>query len=452
MSRRHVTLFLLALAILPIGTSCDGNTPGPATSETRAVAGGDDAHETSAPRGEAREEEEEEGGTPALDRSLEELTALTCEHGKKTFECDDCRFQIGFVRAPASLRADSQGGGLLQMGKAARQKVAVPVALTGEVGFDERRVGHVSSQVEGIIKKVHVALGEKVTKGQALIELESVAVGEAQAAYLEAQGLLELARRSFDRASGLRREKISSEKEFLQAKQELDAAQIRADSALGKLARLGTGPAETASGSSPGRILLRAPIDGAVLVMHAVPGEVAKTDESLLTVGDNTVVWVWADLYERDIASVQRAQAAGQLSASVSVRAYRGELFSGTVDLVSPAMDESSRTVKMRVEVDNHDGRLLAGMFAAVEVFLPGEDETLAVPRDAVLEDEGSSFVFVPYGDEYYVQRRVVPGRTWAGMVEIRSGLEPGQAVVAEGSFLLKSDVLRSKMGAGCAD
>jgi RND family efflux transporter MFP subunit len=179
---------------------------------------------------------------------------------------------------------------------------------------------------------------------------------------------------------------------------------------------------------------------------------VARTEVSLATVGDNTAVWVWADLYERDIAAVKQGQSAQKLAASISVKAYPGEEFPGTVDLVSPAMDESSRTVKVRVQVNNADGRLLAGMFAAVKLFLPGTDETLAVPCAAVLQDEGRSFVFIHHQGEYYVRRPVVVGRTWAGWIEIKKGLEPSQVVVAEGAFLMKSDVLRSKMGAGCAD
>ena len=388
---------------------------------------------------------EESGETKArsdLERPVDELVALACEHGKKTFACDKCRYQIGFVRAPNSLTE----GGLLKTAKVERQKVAVPVALTGEIRFDERRVGHVSSQVEGIIKRVHVALGDKVKKGQPLVEIESVAIGEAQAASLEAQGLLKLARRNFERVSELRKENISSEKEFLQAKQEIDTAEIRAQGALGKLTRLGT------AGNNRGRLVLRAPMDGSVLVMHAVSGEVARGDVALVTVGDNTSVWVWADLYERDIATVKRGQTAVKLAASVSVKAYPGDEFAGTVDLVSPAMDESSSTVNVRVEVKNPDGRLLAGMFAAVKLFLPGTDETLAVPRNAVLEDEGRSFVFVHYRGEYYVRRPVITGRAWAAWIEIKKGLTEAQTVVDEGAFLMKSDVLRSKMGAGCAD
>jgi membrane fusion protein, heavy metal efflux system len=421
---------ILALALLATSASCNERIS--ATSSAAAAPA----------KTEARVEDAKPKEPSDLDRPIEELLKLTCEHKKKTYECDECRYETGFVRAPASLMQ----GGLLATTLATRQKVSVPIALTGEVCFDERRVGHVSTQVEGIIKQVHVALGDRVKKGELLLEIESVAVGEGQAASLEAQGMLSLARRNFERVSELRKENISSEKEYLQAKQELDAAEIRAAGAASKLSRLGSG------GTAGGRIALRAPMDGTVLRIHAVSGEVAKTEEPLLTVGDNTSIWVWADLYERDIAAVKQGQASQKLAASVSVKAYPGQEFPGTVDLISPAMDEFSRTVKVRVEVNNRDGRLLAGMFAAVKLFLPGTEETMAVPKQAVLEDEGRTFVFVHYRDDYYVRRPVVVGRKWAGWVEINKGLEPSQVVVAEGAFLMKSDVLRSKMGAGCAD
>ncbi len=433
MKTPRTTSLPVALA-LAAGVSCHGGTA------PNAVPAGTPEKGT-APTTPAGADPAEAKLVSDLDRPLQELFEATCEHDKKTFECDECRYQVGVVRVPPAVVQ----GSLVTTVKAERKKVAVPVVLTGEVRFDERRVAHVSTQVEGVIKQVGVALGDRVRAGQPLMEIESVAIGDAQAAYLEAQGMLDLARRNFDRVSELRKETITSEKEFLQARQELDAAEIRARGALDKLSRLG-------SDGARGRLVLRSPIDGSVLLMHAVSGEVARTEESLLTVGDNSTVWVWADLYERDIAAVTSGQASGPLAAAIAVKAYPGVELPGTVDLVSPAMDESSRTVKVRVVAPNPDRRLLAGMFATVKVFLPGTDETLAVPRAAVLEDEGRPFVFVHHHDEYYVRRPVTVGRAWAGLVEIRKGLEPSQTIVADGAFLLKSDVLRSKMGAGCAD
>ncbi len=136
----------------------------------------------------------------------------------------------------------------------------------------------------------------------------------------------------------------------------------------------------------------------------------------------------------------------------MEVRAYPGEEIPGNVDFISPAMSRGSRTVRLRVAVPNRAGRLLAGMFARVKIFLPAGELALVVPRQAVLEDEGRSFVFVPLSDDYFVRRPVQLGRAFAGLVELRQGPPKGSAVVTEGAFLMKSDVLRSKMGAGCAD
>jgi membrane fusion protein, heavy metal efflux system len=108
--------------------------------------------------------------------------------------------------------------------------------------------------------------------------------------------------------------------------------------------------------------------------------------------------------------------------------------------------------VKVRVGVANPDARLRSGMFASVRIFLPGAEEALAVPAAALLSDEGRSFVFVHHHGDYWIRRPVEPGRRWAGWVEVKGGLAGGEALASDGAFLLKSDVLRSKMGAGCAD
>jgi biotin carboxyl carrier protein len=174
MSVRTIHRFF-ALLLVIASLSCKKSTP--TEGIVAAQAKSDERAQAGSHAGEAHEQGAEAKEPSDLDRPVEELVALTCEHKKKTFECDECRYEVGFVRAPASLRE----GGLLTTVHVERQKVAVPIALTGEVRFDERRVGHVSTQVQGIIKKVHVALGGKVKKGEPLLEIESVAVGETQA-------------------------------------------------------------------------------------------------------------------------------------------------------------------------------------------------------------------------------------------------------------------------------
>ena len=377
-----------------------------------------------------------------LTKPIEALLETECEHHIKAHECDECRYEVGFVRAEAKLFAE----GLLEKTHPRMAHAQDTLTLTGEVQFDERRVAHVSAQREGRIRRVLVALGDRVTQHQPLLEIESAAIGEEQSAYWEAKSLRDLAQQDYERVAQLRQANVAAEKEYLHAKQSLAVAEIRLSGARAKLRWRSVG------GTSGGLITFRAPMDGAVLQLHAVSGEIARSDAPLLTVGDANALWVWADLYERDLARVAAAQRTQTLDARIAVQAYPGEHFPGTVDLLSPALHETSRTVKLRVQVPNADGRLLAGMFAAVQVLLPGAAETLVLPDQAVLSEDGQDFVFIHHQGDDYVRRPVQVGRRFAGLTEIVSGVAPEQVVVADGAFLLKSDVLREKMGAGCAD
>jgi cobalt-zinc-cadmium efflux system membrane fusion protein len=388
-----------------------------------------------------------------LDQPADALLARTCEHGTRTFECPECRYEVGVARVPRAMLDD----GLVKTSVAARQKLESPLGLTGEIRFDERRVTHVAPSTEAMVRAVRVSLGQRVQAGAALVELESVALGEAQSQYLEARGALELARRAAERAESLHQEKIASEKEWLQARSDHETAEIRTQAAREKLVRLGLSAGEVealpARGATAGRgtLVLRAPSAGVVLEMHAVPGELVRPDQSILTVGDLSDLWLWADLYEDQLGRVVTSEKGG-LRAGVTVKAYPGEVFPGSVDFVGPTMDERTRTVKVRIAVRNPAGKLRSGMFAAVQLYLPGEEEALALPRAAILSDEGRSFVFVHRQGEYYMRRPVQTGRASLDWIEVTSGLAGGETVVSSGAFLLKSDVLRSKMGAGCAD
>lgn len=395
------------------------------------------------------------GDASDLDRPLDALFAQDCEHGIKAFRCDECRYEVGVVAVPPELVAD----GLLTVAEAAPRPVDAPVLLTGEVAFDERQVTHLAPRTDGVIRAVHAQLGDDVVPGQALFEVDSIALGDAQGEYLEARAARDLAARTRDRQQALRRDGVTSEREALEAANAFESADIRVRAAAERLLRLGLAPADlgaltTASrlGNARGRLVVRAPVAGRVADMHAVAGEAAKAGETVMVIGRTDPVWVLADLYEDRLAAVQDRLAAGPIDAAVSVRAFPDRAFAGTLDLLGTVMQRASRTVKARITVANPDGRLRPGMFAQVRVDLPGASHALAVPRAAVMRDAGRDFVFVPHHDAYWVRRPVRTGRAWAGWIEVTDGLAAGQRVAADGAFLLKSDVLRSKMGAGCAD
>jgi cobalt-zinc-cadmium efflux system membrane fusion protein len=197
---------------------------------------------------------------------------------------------------------------------------------------------------------------------------------------------------------------------------------------------------------------IRAPRSGTITAQNIIEGKAVSPDQPLYTIADLSNLWVWCNLYERDLAALHAAMAAGGLPrAMVRVPAYE-DAFQGVVDLVGSSVDEMTRTIKVRVQVPNESGRLRPGMFARTEVELAAEGQVTLVPRSAVLSDEGQTFAFQHWKDDLWLRRNVVLGKVQGDRVQVLAGLDAGATVVASGAFLLKSDVLRAKMGAGCAD
>ena len=197
---------------------------------------------------------------------------------------------------------------------------------------------------------------------------------------------------------------------------------------------------------------VKAPRAGVITAQNITEGKFIESSQSLYTIADTSNVWVWCDLYERDLGPLHDRLAKGSKPrASVKVTAF-DEVFPGEVDLLDSAVNETTRTVKARVQVKNEQGKLRPGMFAAVDIPLTEGKKVALVPRQAVLSDEGLTFAFVHWRDDLWLRRDVNVGRPQGDMVEILSGLSAGDRVVAGGGFLFKSDILRAKMGAGCAD
>ncbi len=405
------------------------------------------------------EEVQEAPGIPAetevsdLDRTVTELFAAGCEHAIPTYQCDECRYETGVVR----VRKDLLDGGLVQVQQVALRKIDIPFELNGEIKLDERKVAHISPVVPGLMSKVHVDLGQKVSVGQPLFEIDSPELAGAQGDYLQAQAMFRLTEKNYQRQKELLQSKVTSEREYLEAQQAFETAEVQMEAGKYKLVRLGIYEKEMKTveaqwlTQSAGHYVVRAPIAGTVLFVHATLGELAEPGTDAILIADVSNLWVWGDLYENQMADVNTAWRTGTLTATVTVDAYPTEVFSGTVDFVGATMDESSRTVKIRISLANPGGRLRPGMFAKVRLY-PQGSETLAIPLVSVLSDEGRDFVFIHHEGDYYIRRPVIKGRVMGDLVEILAGLKTDQKVVTTGAFILKSDVLRSKMGAGCAD
>ena len=394
------------------------------------------------------------GGDLAM--SVEEILAAHCEHEVLAHICSQCRYEVGVAALDAALQGSSENEALIAV-ETLSHRVLTPVStVTGDVRFNELRTVRVSPPVTGILHTLWVQPGDTISRDQVLFEVESAELSQMLGEYVRNQTLAELARRNYQREKELHEKGISAEKEMLDARMEYEQYQTGMQAVRQQLAAVGLDEALVrAAGheapNAPFRIPVRASQDGVVVTMQGSAGQNVRPDETVLTISDLDSVWVLADLYERDFSRVLVRDLRG-LEVTVCTGSYPEREFKGTVTYVGDTMSETTRTVKLRIEMDNRERILRPGMFCTVELPDGPEIEVLAAPRDAVLQDDGTTFLFVNLKDQYYVRRAVETGRSFGGWTEILAGATPGQTIVTQGAFLLKSDVLREKMGAGCAD
>lgn len=405
------------------------------------------AHEES---GHEEKGHDHEAEVSDLDRPVDEMWGANCEHGILQHQCDECRYEIGTVKLDSTLIGDN---GLVRTGlPEKRHEQHQERSLPGEVQLDDTRTVRVASPVTGLITRRFITPGVKIEAGAPLFEIDSPEVAEAKGSYLKAVAGLSLAAKSAEREARLFARKIAAEVEVQQAQAQRTQAETEVATARGRLLRLGLTKNDIERISAQngaalnGVVVIRASKAGTVIEGNAASGEHAEAGKELLTISDLDTVWVMADLKEADLAVV--TDASGK-EAKIDAM---GRSFNGRLDTVAGRMSETTRTAKARFSVDNTEGLLKPGMFVSVRLLLPAKGETIVVPKVAVLADAGRTFVFTHKEGDYWVRRPVTLGARFDGMVEIASGITAEQRIITDGSFLLKSDVLRSKMGAGCAD
>ncbi len=334
---------------------------------------------------------------------------------------------------------------------------------TGAVAADQSRLASLRPLTRGVVERVLVQLGDRVKAGQPLMRYDNIELGELLQDYLglraeiaQAEAQAEVARSSLARAEALLVEEAIAKKEYelraAQLKQAVaavesqKAAQARVEE---KIHRLGwsdedletLGTSEAGAHRTASHNELRAPFAGVITRYDAAPGELLEPDREVFTLADTSVVWVLADIYEKDLGQVRIGQ-----TARVRVPAYPEEVFTGKITYLGDILDPVSRTSKLRCVVANGDGRLKLDMFATVEIPLPVRQTALAVPEAAVQTIGEQTVVFLPRDTVHFEKRAVEVGERAGEWVEIRVGLRPGEKVVADGAFYLKSALLREQI------
>jgi RND family efflux transporter MFP subunit len=290
----------------------------------------------------------------------------------------------------------------------------------GKVAYDETKVSHVHARFEGWVESVDADFtGKFVTKGQKLLEIYSPEL------YATQQELL-LARRSRDELKGNPYPSVSAGAESLYqaARRRLEQWDVP-QSEIDEIERRG----------APTRGLpVLAPASGFITSRNAYLKQRVMPDTDLYTIADLSTVWIIADVYEYEAADVHVGQ-----RASVTVSAYPGRTFRGTVSYIYPELNAETRTLRVRVDVANASGELKPDMYADVAIGIASGTQLL-VPEEAVMVSGGQQTVFVALEGGYFEPRAVTLGGRADGKYVVLSGLSAGERIVTSGNFLIDSE------------
>ena len=331
------------------------------------------------------------------------------------------------------------------------RETAPTITANAEVGYDETRLAHVRPRVAGFVHEVRVRVGDSVQKGDVLAVIDSAELSRAKSEYASAVASQNLAEKDYQRLHRLSEQNITAGKRTVEAEAELARAKAQVRNARQTLRNLGLSTAKIhalsrESEEDSSLLEIVAPQDGTIIERHTVTGEAVQAVSELFAVADLNTVWVHMDIYEKDLTKLANRQ-----PVRFQVPGLKPMAFAGTISWIGSEVDEHTRTIHVRADVENSRRLLRANMFGEAEILVGKARSALTVPTEAV-QWEGSSYVvFVKKDADLYEPRRVLRGRNLGDSMELAwADLPTGSPVVTTGSFLLKTEIMKSSIGAGC--
>jgi cobalt-zinc-cadmium efflux system membrane fusion protein len=352
------------------------------------------------------------------------------------------------------------------------------IAASAEVSYDQTRVARLSSRVPGTVWRVDKLVGDPVREGEVLALVDAAEVGKAKAEFLQAVAHFRLKDTTAARLQSLERSGAVPERSVREAETALSEARIRLRAAQQALVNLGLPiGADEVLGMAEDRLVVRvqflglpgalaerldplrttanllpvkAPLNGVVVAREVVAGEVVDPAKALFTVADPAQVWLTLNVRQEDAKHLKRG-----LPVRFRPDGGAGEA-AGKLSWVSTAVDEKTRTVKVRATLPNPDGRLRANTFGPGRILLRQEPYAVVVPTEAV-QWEGDCFVLFVRDRDYLDEgapkvfhvRKVRPGARDERYTEILAGVLPGEVVAVKGSGVLHAQLLKAKLGEG---
>ncbi len=315
----------------------------------------------------------------------------------------------------------------LGVGEVTTEIIRTEVAAPATVEAKPAMRANIFPPAGGRIVQLFVNMGQSVQAGQALFEIYSPDIAEAQTEYLNARSALAQAERELGRKRDLHEKGIAPLRELEEATTEYEIAKSELEGASLKLRIIGID--ESMIGEP---LIVRSPINGRVVDLDVAPGEfIAEPEEPLMIIADLSKVWVRANIQEKDLRFVRP-----EADVMATFAAYPGEVYEGIVLFVSDILDEETRTTRVIIEFDNEDQKLKPGMFASVRLLSEPSPHILIDPK-ALLQRRDYTYVYVQKEPFRYEKRIVTTGAMIGDKIIVIDGLTDDEIIVNQNAVTL---------------
>ncbi len=380
---------------------------------------------------------------------------LCVEHDVWESECGICHPELianlepgqGLKIRLASPESAAKAG--VETSVAAKGSSLGGLVVLSRLSYDQNRLARITPLAAGVVRDVSADVGDSVSRGQVLVEIDSQEIARTKSDYLSSLADEALKELVFNREKDLLAKSITSQQEYDEASAEYQMATNATKTRRQQLLNYGLTEgqvqevAETSSSSS--RLPILAPFSGTLVERDAVIGEAVEVGDMLFTLADLSSMWLELSIPEDRLSSVEVGD-----PVEATFDALPGTSVSGQLIWLASSIDEQSRMIKARAVIRNRGSSLKHGMFGQVRILPKRNLSGLRVPGQALHRVDGIPVVFVKLQDDLYEIRRVALGGNTRGSVEILEGILPQEEVVVAHSFTMKSEFLKSRLGAGC--
>lgn len=315
----------------------------------------------------------------------------------------------------------------LHIATISKRPIQRTLSLSGTVEYNQDKTVPFYSLVEGIVVQANFSLGDFVKKGQLLAEIRSTDLNEFKTELRATEAELKVAKREFESVSSLYEDGLASQKELIEAEEEVHVLQSKLKAAKSNLAMFN-------GQNKEGIYQIIAPQEGYIVSKNIVTGmTLTDTDEPLFTIANLTDVWIMANVYATSMRYVNT-----NAEVQVSTLAYPDERFEGKISTISQVFDAEERVLKARIVMNNHDMKLRPGMSAEIHLLIDDKQgEALAIPNNAIIFDNNQNYV-VTYQDACHQEiRKITPLAKNKEYTYVTGGVQEGEKVVTTNELLI---------------